>query len=201
MSIAGSLYSLNSASWLVGGDFNEILKAFDKFGGNNINIHRATTLWNCINYFKLIDLGFRGSKYTCSNMRYINRLNLILERIDRCFANDNWIHLFPKSSVFHLPRTHSDRSSLLLQLIRSHPNIQKPFSVISMWCNHSDFPNLVNHAFPEGSNLTIATLNFEDRARVWNKEMFGNIFHRKKHILARIVGVRNSPHYPTSSFL
>lgn len=29
-------------AWLVGGDFNEILKSSEKFGGNHINYNRAS---------------------------------------------------------------------------------------------------------------------------------------------------------------
>lgn len=82
---------------------------------------------DCLNHCKIIDLGFRGSKFTWSNMRYINRQNLILERLDKCFANDQWIHQFPKASVLHLLRTYSDHCPLLLTFIRSSPTTQKPF--------------------------------------------------------------------------
>ncbi|XP_075091723.1 uncharacterized protein LOC142171904 [Nicotiana tabacum] len=55
--------------WLVGGDFNEVLKSKDKFGGNSISAIRANHFWNRINKCNLFDLGFKGSKYTWSNKR------------------------------------------------------------------------------------------------------------------------------------
>ncbi|XP_016540951.2 uncharacterized protein LOC107841591 [Capsicum annuum] len=51
-------------AWLVGGDFNEILSSFEKFGRNNFNSTRASHFWDCINQSNLIDLGFRESKFT-----------------------------------------------------------------------------------------------------------------------------------------
>lgn len=74
--------------WLVGGDFNEVLRASEKFGGLKVNFNRINMFMNYLNYCNLIDIGFRGSKYTWSNMRYRNRQGLILERLDRCFVND-----------------------------------------------------------------------------------------------------------------
>lgn len=51
-------------SWVIGGDFNEILKSSEKIGGNNIIYSRSFHFWNCINSSGIIDLGFKGSKYT-----------------------------------------------------------------------------------------------------------------------------------------
>lgn len=146
--------------------FNKILQVFDKFIGNKINIHRATTFWDSINYCKIIDLGFWGNKYTRSNMRYINRQGLILERLDRCLANNHWLHLLPDSSVLYHPRTHSDHSFLLFKFTRPNPNIQKPFRVKSMWCNHNDFHNIVFQSFLNGDDLTSVTIDFENMARI-----------------------------------
>lgn len=82
-------------SCLVGGDFNEVLRASEKFEGSRINLNRSNLFMNYLNHCQLIDLGFRGSKFTWSNMRYRNRQVLILERLDRCLDNDLWIPLIP----------------------------------------------------------------------------------------------------------
>ncbi|XP_019258278.1 PREDICTED: uncharacterized protein LOC109236539 [Nicotiana attenuata] len=99
-------------NWFIGGDFNEVLKARDKFGGNPINLNRSNQFWNYINKCNLIDLGYKGSKYTWTNKRYTSGNTLILERIDRCFANEGWIKQHPEASVLHLPRTHTDQCPL-----------------------------------------------------------------------------------------
>lgn len=92
--------------WLIGGNFNEILHATEKFGGNMLCISRSNNFLNCINYCGLSDLGFKGSKYTWTNKR--SKGHTILERLDLLFANYDWIHLFPNAIVTNLPRTHSD---------------------------------------------------------------------------------------------
>lgn len=100
----------------IGGDFNEVLKASDKFGGNPTNLNCSNQFWNCINKCNLIDLGYKGSKYTWTNKRYTNCNTLILERIYRCFANEGWIKQHPEASVLHLPRTHLDHCPLKIQM-------------------------------------------------------------------------------------
>lgn len=76
---------------LIRHDFNEVLQAKDKFGGRGINNNRAINLWNCLKQYKMVDLGFKGSKYTWSKKIYKNRKNLTLERLDRVLVNDSWI--------------------------------------------------------------------------------------------------------------
>lgn len=48
----------------MGGDFIEVLHASEKVGGRPINHQRAGLLWNCLDTCKIVDLGFKGSKFT-----------------------------------------------------------------------------------------------------------------------------------------
>ncbi|XP_075077480.1 uncharacterized protein LOC142164157 [Nicotiana tabacum] len=88
--------------WLVGGDFNDVLMSDVKWGGRPINNTRASQIWNCINKCKLLDLGFKRCKYNWSNCRK-RSTGLIMERLDRCFVNDEWLSIYPNAIVNHLP--------------------------------------------------------------------------------------------------
>ncbi|XP_059294669.1 uncharacterized protein LOC132047674 [Lycium ferocissimum] len=46
-----------NGKWFIGGDFNEVLQARDKSGGNGINNKRVNLFWNCLNQCNLVDLG------------------------------------------------------------------------------------------------------------------------------------------------
>ncbi|XP_019239455.1 PREDICTED: uncharacterized protein LOC109219450 [Nicotiana attenuata] len=189
-------------SWFVGEDFNEVLKAEEKFGGNPINTHRSNSFWNCINNCHLIDLGFKGSKYTWSNKRYKTRNSLILERIDRCLANNQWVNQYPEANITHLPRTQSHHCPMLVSLSNASPSpINKPFRFESMWCSHPMFQSLVRDSFSPNSTLIPSTALFKAKAVSWNRDTFGNIFHKKRRLLARIARIQKSPHYPTSTNL
>lgn len=50
----------------MGGDFNEITCASEKFGERLINNNRMDKFLNCISHCNLMDLGFSGSRYTWS---------------------------------------------------------------------------------------------------------------------------------------
>ncbi|XP_030941566.1 uncharacterized protein LOC115966475 [Quercus lobata] len=49
------LYAL---PWIITGDFNELLRAEDKFGGRPVNLSRAIQFQECLNFCGMIDLGF-----------------------------------------------------------------------------------------------------------------------------------------------
>lgn len=109
------IYDHYKGPWLLVGDFNEIISSSEKFDGRIINLNRSNQFLQCLNYCQLIDLGFKGSRYTWTNKRKCGFT--IRERFDRCMTNFEWNTLFPNSLVNHLPRTHSDHCPLLLNLL------------------------------------------------------------------------------------
>lgn len=109
-----NLSSNYKGPWLVAGDFNDILRQEEKFGGRKINRSRSSRFWSCVNFYNLVDLGFKGSRYTWSNHRRNNN-RLILDRLDHCFANEEWLVNYPNESITHLPKTNSDHNLLLVR--------------------------------------------------------------------------------------
>ena len=136
---------LHNLPWLMLGDFNEVLCGEDKFGGNQVNLNRTLEFKECLDECNMLDLGFAGPKYTWKNRRPIT--SLILERIDRCFANSGWRLLYLETIVTHLPRTFSDHCPVLLELCKSSTNnFNKPFRFQTMWLLHLDFYRVVQQA-------------------------------------------------------
>lgn len=97
--------SIYKGSWLVGGDFNKVLKDREKHRGNIIITNRSKHFWSCLKQCKLVDLGFKGSKYTLNNKRKPTCMTLItFERLDRYFSIGEWIKSYAKAIVTHLTR-------------------------------------------------------------------------------------------------
>lgn len=159
------LYNLSKScnnEWLVVGDFNEVFFANEELGGNAINRNRAKLFRNCLQSCGLVDLGFRGQKYTWTNKRYRHQPQLIFERLDKCVANARWIDKFPNCVVTHLPRTKSDHCPLLLDLnSRTSPRIPKPFRMEPMYCSHLTFRYLVRNSFFDSHDLMASIKNFQ----------------------------------------
>lgn len=103
----------------MGGDFNEVLLAKVKLGGLSISNNRTSFFKDCLDICGMIDLGFKGCKYTWTNKRYKNINSFIFKRLDRCVANTCWINHFLEATVRHRPRTKSDHCPMLLSLTNS----------------------------------------------------------------------------------
>ncbi|XP_070020692.1 uncharacterized protein [Nicotiana sylvestris] len=189
--------------WLVVGDFNDTLRQEEKFGGRRINRSRSTRFWSCVNFCKLIDLGFKGGRYTWSNHRRNNN-GLILERLDRCFANEDWLVNYLNVSITHLPKTYSEHNPLLIKtnnIFRQPLNtITKPFRLETYWSSHPEFENIVKESW-QHREFAEATEFFTQKVTSRNRDTFGNIFYRKNKILARLNGIQHSQAYTTSTFL
>ena len=70
-----------------------------------------------------------------------------------------------------------------------------------MWLHHPNFPNVVRKTWEPDYNLKIAIKSFVDNAKQWNKSVFGNIFARKKRVLARLNGAQKSLSNDPNHFL
>ena len=183
--------TLHNLPWLVLGDFNEILSSEDKLGGRPINLYRPMVFQQCLNSYNLLDLGFQGPRFTWVNKR--DFLAFIQERIDRCFANSSWRTMYPEASVYHLTRLHSDHCPVLLSLNPSNGNhSNRPFRFQPMWLSHPHFTKLVQDNWNDSLSLQANNLAFNNAARVWNKEVFGNVFHKKSRLEARIKGTQHA---------
>lgn len=128
----------NNWPWFAMGDFNELLNNEEKLRGGPVDISRSTTFTEMLNTCGLINLGFRGPKFTWTNLRYGGAL--IQERLDKVVATDRW----KRANVLHLPRTHSDHCPLLLTLNPRGQDWQpRPFRFETIQLKHLDFKKLV----------------------------------------------------------
>ncbi|KAH7867325.1 hypothetical protein Vadar_031984 [Vaccinium darrowii] len=122
--------------------------------------------------------------------------------LDRCWSNAAWKFQFPNTIVRHLPRTHSDHCPVLLNTDPCHLSSIKPFRFKSIWFSDPSLFPLIEECWSVPSNSFISNLNcFTARVKVWNKENFGNLFYRKKMILARLSGIQRSLEVRPSVFL
>ena len=61
-----------------------------------------------------------------------------------------------------------------------------------MWLFHQDFPRVVQQAWANNRVLQEAILDFVGKAKGWNVEVFGNLFAKKRKVLARLHGTQKA---------
>ena len=102
-----------------------------------------------------------------------------MEKLDRAFANTEWMDHFPHSVVHNLPIIRFDHGPIILDTEYTQQFRHRPFRFDWMWTTHPDCAILINLAWCkcyEGSyayilRKKIATIR--DDLRKWNKEVFG----------------------------
>jgi len=77
----------------------------------------------------------------------------------------------------------------------------RPFKFDAAWVTHTDFSRLLMENWDGSSDLIHTLSNLTTQLKVWNRDIFGNIFQRKKELLARLNGIQNNLHYGYSNFL
>lgn len=98
--------------WMVGGDFN-VVQAHSKVLGRNPQSQTAINAFNLgLMECGLEDAGFINSSFTWTN-------GTTMRHLDRVVGNSQWASHFLVFKVFHLNRTASDHSPLLIALERS----------------------------------------------------------------------------------
>ncbi|KAG2668449.1 hypothetical protein I3760_15G161300 [Carya illinoinensis] len=93
----------------------------------------------------LMDLGFRGPKFTWSNKR---DGRCISERLDRFLANYNWTQIFPQVVVTHGIATYSDHLPLWIntegELVEGK---KKPFRFEAMWVSEDKCTQIIEESW------------------------------------------------------
>lgn len=188
----GSHAESNQNPWLIAGDFNDIVAAGEcKSSAPDVSSSQRRKFADNINKCKLVDMGYTGAKYTWTNGR--QGLANVQKRLDRALCNEEWRSLFPEGMIQILPRTYSDHAPLLLHVFgKNHRNhIMRPFRFEAAWILDPSFETVVNNNWT-GSNLSEHIENFTKAAKDWNKNVFGNIFRKKRWIQGRLNGVKKA---------
>ncbi|KAK7859228.1 hypothetical protein CFP56_007765 [Quercus suber] len=148
----------------------------------------------------MIDLSFHGARYTWVNKQEVGFV--IQEWLDKAFANCAWSKLYPEANMQHLTRIHSDHCPILLSFVNPPElHLPRPFRFQQFWLSHPQFGKLQSDNWLEHYELDANLQNFTEVVKIWNKEVFGNIFQRKARIEARLNGIQKALANGPSSFL
>lgn len=158
---------------------------------------------NTINQCDLYDLGFNGYKYTWAN----NQANQshIQERLDRFYANSNWISLFPRYINRHKLRYTSDHAPIMLEFYdfeESRPTFQtqriKRFEQV--WTEDQECKHIISSSWDTTQGQIPLKLNkVLTRLDSWGKVKFGDLSQKVKNSHDILLHLKN--HVPDEECL
>lgn len=131
-------FRLDEKTWLVCGDFNEII---DPRESSNTSLISSTAPMRefaaALSSMGLFDLSYQGPPFTWSNHRPSDPLG---KRLDRCLINDQWQTVFPSSHCTFEPPEFSDHTPCHIRLLSTKPSFgSKPFMFQSFIANLPSF--------------------------------------------------------------
>jgi len=176
--------------WLLAGDFNETAYLEERNHGSPEMLRRCNRFKQLIENNGLIDLGFFGPNFTWT--RGLNQENRKEARLDRALCNMEWRGRFQEAAVRHLIRACSDHSPLLIAIdgfAHATPS-RKPFRFLAAWMSHNQFEDFVRGKWSPHSSLIRNLSNLAAELTTWNREVFGNLFRKKRSLWARIEGIQ-----------
>lgn len=171
--------------WLMGGDFNSIIYASEKRGGSSHRSGICGLFRTWLHSNRLYDLQFKGPKFTWSR-------GTLAKRLDRAVCNEDWTGRFTENTVLHLPKIAPDHRPVLVRFekVEERGRGNKPFWFLAAWLIDKGFQNLVNSSWGFDDSYLEVVQRFTTNVSLWNKNTFGNIFHKKRNLLARIGGIQ-----------
>lgn len=101
--------------WIVGGDFNEVLRSNERIGpGAKTRWARMEEFGNCINSSNLIELESINGNTSWNNGRMGG--GRVISKLHRRFVNQEWIELWPHAKLDYHPGGRSDHDILTIDL-------------------------------------------------------------------------------------
>ncbi|KAL8137253.1 hypothetical protein V2J09_003254 [Rumex salicifolius] len=162
------------------------------FGGSGGLSQDSPTFADLVDRLDLIDLGFSGSRFTWR--RGPLEAPTMAKRLDRFFTNVIGRIGWEEAVVRHLPAIRSDYNPLFLCLDPSSLNNRghQPFRFEAMWLAHPQFMSFLLKKWKREKAAPDALGCLQKDLRIWNKEVFGNLYYKKEKLLRRIEGIDNA---------
>ncbi|KAK8690682.1 hypothetical protein V6N13_074213 [Hibiscus sabdariffa] len=127
--------------WLLGGDFNAILRWQERVGGSSRTSGVSKLFQDFVFASKLLEVEYVGADFTW-------RAGSLYQRLDRCFMNDVWSRKYPESCVFHLDRLGSDHCPLFVRTsLGTGIGVVRPFRYMAAWQDHGGFAEFLESSW------------------------------------------------------
>ncbi|XP_074288087.1 uncharacterized protein LOC141613248 [Silene latifolia] len=165
--------------WLVGGDFNSVLRMGERIGGTDVTLAEILPMRKALDDCQLQEGKMIGSYFTWNNKQ--DDGTRVYSKIDRVLINDAWLQRFPDSVAHFLPEGLFDHCPCVIQFNRISARKKAPFKYFTMWALADNFDEVVQHGWQEdidGSpmfRVTKKLKSLKHRLQELNREQFSDI--------------------------
>ncbi|XP_074270863.1 uncharacterized protein LOC141594770 [Silene latifolia] len=146
--------------WLAMGDFNDTRFFHERNGDSDTMRRRCNRFNSWLKNNNWIDLDFSGPEFTWS--RGHSTQTHKWARLDRAICNSTWRTMFAEGSLRHL----------------------------AAWMNHNNFSEFVVKNWNNEESFFPFIHQFAAKLQQWNKDVFHNIFAKKRSLERRLLGVQ-----------
>ncbi|XP_073045682.1 uncharacterized protein [Primulina eburnea] len=170
-----SLDNLNiEGPWCSIGDYNSVISDDEIEPQRNSAHHRSPEFADWIFNQAMIDMGFKGSKFTWTRGQSSDTHKSA--RLDRGLCNLEWKDMFPDSHITHLPIIQSNYAPLILNLSdKNKSESGRIFRFQAAWLTHKEFPKVIKAEWDNRQNMEDNILKMASILSNWNRTTFGNI--------------------------
>lgn len=179
------------------GDLNDIGRCEEQWGNERVNRFSIDMFVTAYKSCNMLDMGTAGPKFTWC--RQVGGQIIAHRRLDQVLWNIQAQMDFPKAISIMLPSVHSDHNPIVFVSIAGVEPLRenKPFRFEDVWMTRDTYEK--KFGVPLGMKLIWiffqGVAEITRKSKVWNKEIFGNIFRKKRLLQARINGLQQSINY------
>ncbi|KAH1241717.1 hypothetical protein GmHk_07G019230 [Glycine max] len=177
--------SLSGDLWCILGDFNSIREPAERFGicqrGVGLNDIKEFNDW--IDDLELVEASWLGRNFTWFRPNGTAR-----SKLDRFLLSPEWLHRWPASIRFTLPRNFSDHCPVMLRS-SSIDWGPKPFRILDCWLSEKSFKETVISCWTSNQQpgwgsyvLKEKIKRLKQKLKTWNMEQFGDTLRKVKTI-------------------
>ena len=175
-----SLNSRMNIPWICGGDFNEIIRQEEKWGGAFRDHNQMQLFRDVIDECSFMDLGYVGPRFTWAK-HYVDGHSIRI-RLDQCMATNSWFQKFLGTRVHHLSCMSADHSPLLINL-SGLPELRRKrcFRFEEMWLSDPSCGETVEEVWNSTRELNPSLAILEKVAKCekelswWSKHKLGHV--------------------------
>ncbi|GLT53039.1 hypothetical protein SLA2020_263360 [Shorea laevis] len=195
------LHTFQPHDWLCVGDFNEITDHSEKKGGARRNRRQMEMFRSTLEACQLLDLGFRGPKFTWTNGRGARQFTK--ERLDRAVATKGWCDLFRDQEVSVLAAQTSDHNPLLVRFSKREAMWvpKRPFKFEEKWNLDDESGALIRSAWADGGPGISSVQRVQHKLqqcqsvlKQWSSSKYGHVGRVLKQKTSRLTLLQKDDH-------